>query len=219
GLAESVEPLPLGELMRFVPPDELRGARRALARGRRSGELCLSELRVTSERWGGDRWIGLRGRTLDGDRMIGVVEDVTGLKEEFFRREMLLAELDHRVKNILANVNAIARQTGRRHRDASEFITTLEGRIQAMAYAHSLLSASRWTGADLHSLVEAELAPYRSAGSDSVVVEGPDLLLAPKPAQSFSLALHELATNAAKHGSLSRAEGRVSIRWSVDPRG
>ncbi|MEX2630289.1 MAG: HWE histidine kinase domain-containing protein [Tistlia sp.] len=214
----------LVELARLLPPEEQRAAVRVLAEARRSGSLAWPEVRVGGGERSGQRWVGIRGRRFGGHHrrdghIVGVVEDISLLKEEYQRRELLMAELDHRVKNILANVNAIARQTGRRHQNTGEFIATLEGRIRAMADAHSLLSASRWTGANLRTLLASELAPYASQDSEQVRIQGPTLVLAPKAAQSFSLALHELATNAAKHGSLTRRGGRVSAIWELDETG
>jgi two-component sensor histidine kinase len=96
-----------------------------------------------------------------------------------------------------------------------EFVTTVEGRIHALAATHNLLSATHWEGADLRRIVEDEMAPYRTNGHDRIVAEGPTAMLLPATAQAVALALHELATNAAKYGSLSVDTGRLRLTWSV----
>ena len=97
---------------------------------------------------------------------------------------------------------------------APELKLAIAGRIRALSNAHSLLSQSRWTGADLRTLVTEELSPYCPAGSPRVDIEGPDLCLDPKMAQSLAMLLHELTTNAVKYGSLSVPGGRIRIEWS-----
>jgi two-component sensor histidine kinase len=94
---------------------------------------------------------------------------------------------------------------------------TIEGRLQALANAHVLLAQSRWTGADLRKLVEAELSPYCRSGETRADIEGPNLLLAPDQAQAMAMAVHELATNAVKYGALSAPRGRVRVEWHVRP--
>jgi CheY-like chemotaxis protein len=96
-------------------------------------------------------------------------------------------------------------------------VAAVEGRIRALARAHILLSQSRWQGADLRRLVEEELAPYRTTDRDKIVTLGPDVVLEPATAQTLALALHELATNAAKYGPLSVTAGRVRLTWDVRP--
>src|SRR6185503_13790714 len=97
----------------------------------------------------------------------------------------------------------------------AEYVTAVEGRIHALAATHNLLSATHWEGADLRRIVEEELAPYRSGRDDRVVTDGPPALLLPATAQAVALALHELATNAAKYGALSREGGRLKLTWTV----
>ena len=128
------------------------------------------------------------------------------------RDQLLMAELDHRVKNTLANIQALVVQTSRSAESLSGFVEGLDGRIQSMAKAHSLLSQSRWEGVSLERLVREELDPY-SRKDYQIIVRGPDLTLTPKSALSLSLAIHELATNAAKYGALGRPGGRVEVRW------
>ena len=125
-------------------------------------------------------------------------------------RETLLAELDHRVKNVLAAVQSLATQSARRAVSLEGFLRTFSGRLKAMASAQELLTATRWRGADLHHLAAAELgglAPGQTRW------EGPELFLTPRAANAMSLALHELAINAAKYGALSTDKGTVEVRW------
>jgi two-component sensor histidine kinase len=124
---------------------------------------------------------------------------------------LLVDELDHRVKNILATVQSIAHQTLPPDGATEAFA----GRLTALGRAHSLLAQHRWEGAQLRALVEGALAPYQR---EQVEVDGPDALLEPKAAQVFSMVLHELATNAAKYGALSRRSGRLTVAWELESR-
>jgi chemotaxis family two-component system sensor kinase Cph1 len=129
------------------------------------------------------------------------------------RDQLMMAELDHRVKNTLANIEALVMQTSASAESLSAFVQGLAARIQSMAKAHSLLSQSRWEGVSINSLMMEELNPY-VLGSASLELAGPDLVLTSKAALALSLAVHELSTNAAKYGAFSSPAGRVSIRWS-----
>jgi two-component sensor histidine kinase/CheY-like chemotaxis protein len=122
-------------------------------------------------------------------------------------QRFLMAELDHRVKNTLASVQAVARQTLGRNPEADAFV----GRLAAMANAHNLLAESQWSGASLNCIVETAVMPW----SSRVRLDGPNLALSSKVTQALSLALHELTTNAVKHGALSVPEGFVQIQWRV----
>jgi light-regulated signal transduction histidine kinase (bacteriophytochrome) len=133
------------------------------------------------------------------------------------RDQLLMAELDHRVKNTLANIEALVMQTSISAGSLSVFVEGLAARIQSMAKAHSLLSQSRWEGVAIQRLLMDELAPY--VRDNLFEIAGPDLILTPKSALALSLAIHELATNAAKYGALSSSEGRVAIRWTQSDRG
>ena len=137
------------------------------------------------------------------------------------RQDLLLAELDHRVKNTLANIQALVRHASRATPGAEGFVADLNGRLRAMAKAHSLLSLSRWDGAGLRSLVEEELNPHlgEEAGAARVMLDGPDIRLRPKAALAVSLALHEVVVNAARHGALSVPGGRVRLAWRIEGAG
>lgn len=129
-------------------------------------------------------------------------------------RTSLTRELNHRVKNTLANVLSIIALTRRRTDNLQDFADSLDGRIRALSATHDLLTQSEWGTTPLRQVIEAELAPYASAKEDMLHLEGPDIELAPNDALSFGLAIHELATNASKYGALSREGARVSIEWA-----
>lgn len=165
------------------------------------------------------RWcLGTAAPTTDASgriiRLSGVTVDITERKESEVRQVLLAREVDHRAKNALAIVQSIVRLT--RADSVAAYMTAVEGRIQALSRAHTILSHSRWQGADLTGLVEEELAPYRG-DHDRIEIDGPIVSLQPSSAQTLTLALHELATNAAKYGALSAMSGRVRVRWELTP--
>jgi two-component sensor histidine kinase len=129
------------------------------------------------------------------------------------QQRTLLAELDHRVKNALSTVSAVVSHTRQGSGSVADFVAALDGRIRSMATTHELLSSHRWHGVSLMELVRRELAPY--ANSNNTEINGPGVLLKPEAAQAMAMVLHELATNAAKHGALSTKNGHVSIQWHL----
>ncbi|MEQ8405763.1 MAG: HWE histidine kinase domain-containing protein [Oceanicaulis sp.] len=146
----------------------------------------------------------------------GFIRDITERRRAEQHQTMLMAELDHRVKNILALIQSIARQTLGRETDATQ---RFMGRISALAQSHMLLADSRWEGAGLVDLVETAAAAYQGEAGDRISIGGPDIKLNPKAAQTLTLALHELVTNAAKYGALSKRSGRVDAHWAVEGEG
>ena len=130
-------------------------------------------------------------------------------------RDSLTRELNHRVKNTLANVLSIIALTRRRARDLDSFVESLEGRIRALSATHDLLTQSDWGATPVDLVIRAELAPYAQGADHHVDMAGPDVQLAPNDALSLGLAIHELATNAAKYGALSVPGGRVDVRWEL----
>jgi two-component sensor histidine kinase len=133
------------------------------------------------------------------------------------RQRLLIAELDHRVKNILAQVAAVGTSMRHDNRSIDDFVQSLGGRIQSMAAAHTLLSESAWQGVGLDALVRTALAPYTRAAN--VKISGTDVMLTSAETQALGRVLHELATNAAKYGALSIANGQVSVSWNQKPNG
>jgi two-component sensor histidine kinase len=152
-----------------------------------------------------------------GDRRIftGIVRDITDRKQADQHRNLLVAELSHRVKNTLATVISVAQQTFRQAQSFEEARASFEGRIQALAHTHSRLAETNWTGASLHDVIADEVTPYCGNDGANIRTTGPEVVLGPKSAVSLGMALHELATNAAKYGSLSSADGSVEIEWGL----
>jgi PAS domain S-box-containing protein len=141
--------------------------------------------------------------------------DISDRKQAEERLKLLAAEVDHRAKNMLALVQIMLRQT--RAETVREFVAAAQGRVAALARAHVVLSERRWVSADLQRLIEEELAPYRAHAPTRVLIDGPPIALESRAAQSCALALHELATNAAKYGALSTPGGRIECVWSIAP--
>lgn len=137
------------------------------------------------------------------------------LREQVSIRASLTRELNHRVKNTLANVLSLIALTKRRASGLDQFVEGLQGRIRALSATHDLLTDREWGPTPLRKVAEAELAPYRNVEDVAVVLTGPEVDLAPNDALSLGLALHELATNAAKYGALSVADGRIEVRWAM----
>lgn len=130
-------------------------------------------------------------------------------------RNSLTRELNHRVKNTLANVLSIIALTRRRATSLDSFADSLEGRIRALSATHDLLTQSEWGATPIRAIVKAEMAPYAQDAERHLILDGPDVDLAPNDALSLGLAIHELATNAAKYGALSVEDGQVSVRWAM----
>ena len=199
--------------------DRLETVRSEAFRERRS-EYGI-EYRIV--RSGGEvRWIELRSfmsYSSDGrpQRVVGVNIDITERKRAEEQLHRLVAELDHRVKNVLASVQAVSAHTMDASSSMDYFVAALDRRIRSMASTHELLSNSRWQGVPLRELLRRELAPYTS--NSNTCIKGPEVILKPEATQTIASVLHELTTNAAKYGALSKRDGRVSVRWSCAPNG
>lgn len=135
------------------------------------------------------------------------------LQREAQHHKLLILELNHRVKNSLTSVQAIARRTFRG--ESQDAVERFEGRILAMSNTHNLLTETQWAGVHLIELIKLEIFSY----SDRIALQGPDMVLSPRAAVSFGLVFHELVTNAVKYGALSAPEGRVDITWTVEHNG
>jgi two-component system CheB/CheR fusion protein len=156
-------------------------------------------------------------RDLSG-KVVGVAliaRDVTERKQAEERQKLLLAELNHRVKNMLATVLSIANQTIDDAESLASFRRSFAGRIRALSETQNLMTRTNWTGATMRDVLQAEAAPHIKLGSDRVVLDGPGFLITPRAALTLALISHELMTNAAKYGSLSVPGGRVAVRWNV----
>lgn len=171
---------------------------------------------------GSTHWIEARGRAevlRDGVHVIGVSRDVTDAKLAEERQQLLTNELNHRVKNVLAIIQSMARQTARFTPEPEEFRDAFSARVIALGRVHDLLTKAAFSGARLDEIVRVSLLPFHSNGSRAVEIDGPPVLLKPGDAVAMSLALHELATNATKYGALSMPGGQVRVAWSVDGTG
>ncbi|WP_240609471.1 HWE histidine kinase domain-containing protein [Phenylobacterium deserti] len=215
--------LPAGEIAadggraldRHVHPEDLprlRAEREANVASGRGYEVEFRQIRPDDGRVIWIRSAGVQAVDKNGRPacVTGIVLDVTSRKFEEEQRQTLMAELDHRVKNVLAAVQVLAQQTAKRTTSLDAFLQNFGGRLKAMASANELLTAARWRGAAIDHLVSAELgalAPGQTSWS------GPELFLTPRAANALSLALHELATNAVKFGALSIETGHVDVRW------
>jgi PAS domain S-box-containing protein len=207
----------------IYPDDRERvteAAREALATGRYECEYRIWRRRPDGGRE--PRWIVGRGRVVvarDGTnrRLLGANVDITERREAEEQEAMLMREVDHRAKNVLAVVLSLIRLT--RREGGVDYAASVEGRVAAMGRVHTLLAENRWAGAHLKEIVDAELGVYavpRPGRDARVQAFGPPVRLAPQTAQAMSVVLHELATNAVKYGALSVPDGRVAIDWRVD---
>ncbi len=215
------EPLTLESALALIHPEHREMVRRhmegyAADQGRR--EIEFKVVRPDGEvRWLLDRGQCVAGEQGQGLRVMGTLLDITQRKLHEERQVLLMAELDHRVKNILGNVAAVARLSSHSATSVRDFVASLDGRIQAISRAHSLLRRVAWAGASLTELASEVLLPFRS--NTNLEIEGAPVKILPEFAQSMALILHELATNAVKHGALSHPDGRVKVHWSRQPAG
>jgi two-component sensor histidine kinase/DNA-binding response OmpR family regulator len=208
---ESVRPL--------VNPEDFELLERSFRKITKATNTFQTEFRVLRAN-GEVRWCtGTAAANFDEKgRLIwlsGVTSDITERKRAEERQILLAEEVDHRARNVVAVVQSIMRLT--RAESIDDYIGALDGRIGALSNAHRLLAGSRWEGADLTRLVDEEFAPYRASGNERVRARGPIVLLPPATAQTIALALHELATNAAKYGALSVDAGYVDLVWRAEP--
>ena len=210
--------LSFGEVLdRYIDPAEKEAIVADSQRALQSGEVnSVLHIRRKDGRW---RYIEIIGtvETDDGGqpvRIVGVMADITERRHSEERQALLIAELDHRVKNALARITSLITSTRAGASSLDGFIDGLTGRVHSMARAHQLLSREHWTGVDLDLLVKEHLEAYDAPGR--FVISGPTIKLSAEATQALSMVLHELATNAAKYGALSSAEGRVHVGWSVE---
>jgi PAS domain S-box-containing protein len=199
----------------LLHPDDASALRQAIAQFSKGVTSYETEFRIVRPD-GEVRWcVGTAAATLDkGGRVVrvsGVTVDITERKRAEERQNLLTREVDHRAKNALALAQSIVRLT--RAPNVGAYIQAVEGRINALARVHTILSLSSWQGAEISKLVDEELAAYQEAGQ--IEFSGSQVQLQPATAQTLALAMHELVTNSAKYGALSTLSGRLSIRWET----
>jgi PAS domain S-box-containing protein len=210
------------EMVSLIHPEDIAAVEAAFHQVIASGGAYAAEFRLRRLD-GEERWLRSWGRLLpeegpEGHRMAGVVADVTEQKRIEERQALLMREVDHRAKNVLAVVQAALRLTPRD--DPHSYAEMVEGRVAALARAHSLLAEKRWTGAELAELLRTELQPFLSGegpapGAPRILVKGTALTVTPQAAQAIGMAMHELATNASKYGALSVPGGQVVLTWRL----
>jgi PAS domain S-box-containing protein len=218
----SPEPFTLEALLGLIHPEDRPRRDRMVAEAFATGRDLQIDYRVIRPD-GETVWMHVRGRAEydpDGTPIgaIGVSADVTARKLAEERQNRLIAELNHRVKNTLASVQSIALQTGLTTHSPEEFLAAFDGRMRALVGAHDLLTSNAWQAASLEDVVRRTLAPYaaRDGVGNRLAVEGPSIRFHPETAVTLHMAMHELATNAAKYGALSTPAGSVAVTWTVD---
>ena len=221
GFAEHARPT-IREFAKLNLPGELERVRDMAQAARARGERHF-EVEYRMRRTDGQiRWLLVRAELIperDGQPRgaIGVAMDITDRKETEERMKLLAREVDHRANNLLTVVQGTVQLSQAATPEALKAV--LVGRIAALGRAHQLLSEARWEGADLRRLVEEELLAFSLGEATRVSIEGPDVALSPAAAQALAMALHELATNAAKYGALSVPAGKVGVNWTRKGKG
>jgi len=177
------------------------------------------EVKLRGERLAGYTFLLSAGPLVDEAKVpVGSIVTLTDMTERKRAEEQqitLVAELNHRVKNILTIVQSVAAQTVRSSKSMTSFSDAFSGRLKALAIAHDILTQTRWVGIGLSELLATVLAPYRSADERRVTIAGPTVLLPSRSVLPLSMALHELATNAVKYGALSVRGGDIDIQWRL----
>lgn len=206
-----------GRLVHAEDAAEVEAQMRELLESHASRSLTL-QFRVRradgSQIWLEDRMVSHETPT-NTWRVTGVLIDITERKRAEQRQRLMVAELDHRVKNNLAAVLSLAEQSMRTTASAQEFYTVFVNRVRALARLHGALAHSHWQHINLRSIVEQTLAAFHTSSSSEVILEGKDVLLPGRIGSPLALTLHELATNAVKHGSLSSLTGSLAISWEI----
>jgi PAS domain S-box-containing protein len=221
-IAENEE-VAIEELLRRVHPDDVEWFRTAIATALNSADPKPFAIECRIRRQDGKiRWVenhGLAyvkgaGPARRVASLVGTIADITERKEREEREHLLMREVNHRAKNMLSVVDAIAHQTATRNPE--DFIERFSERIQALSANQDLLVRNEWNGVEIEDLVRAQLALFADLIGSRIAIQGPKLRLKAASAQAIGLALHELATNAGKYGALSTDRGRVHISWGTD---
>ena len=206
-------------LARGTAPEALAQTAAKLEHSHDDGSENSYRRKDTSEFWGATFISPVRDEHGEVVQNFVSIVDQTRHKQEQAHSRMLINELNHRVKNTLATVQAIVRQALRSAVDPEVIRESIESRLSALARSHDLLTTENWKGVGLFDLVSAALAPFDAAdGTEArIVVTGENISLPPKTTLALGVALHELATNAMKHGAFSKETGSIRIAWNIDP--
>ncbi|WP_075289599.1 sensor histidine kinase [Pararhizobium arenae] len=210
---EPASSLQAKDIFAAIHPDDRLAALSRLRSAMAKGEEYDGLFRIA----GSGRWVLGRGRVHERDSagrptaFLGINVDVTEEQTSNQRTRLLLRELNHRVKNTLAMLQSLARQTLRTTSDPKQFMTAFAGRLQAISEAHGLLSDHEWGAIRLSALLNKQLAPHVRDYEEQVEIHKDEILLGPDQAVGLGLVLHELATNAAKYGALTNADGKIIV--------
>lgn len=212
--------LPMMTFVESIHPDDRARVVAAVDLAIETGEEYESEYRLAVP-GAGETWVLARGRRFhdevtSGRRFTGVIFDITQFKTNEANLELLARELDHRVKNTFQTIQAIAKMSFAQDDVPQGVADAFYGRLHALSDTHNLLLSKQLSGADLREVINRTLAPfgYEPDQASAIAVSGPPIELTSKQAQTMAMAMHELATNAAKYGSLSCEEGVVEVDWS-----
>jgi PAS domain S-box-containing protein len=211
----------IGKSVMFTVPSELVDERRAVMDRLMDGEAVEYQTqRLDREGRSMDVWIrGAPVRSIEGN-LFGaslIIRDITEQKRREEHVRFLMRELTHRSKNLLAVIQAMARQSLTLQTDPKDFVGRFSERLSSLAGSHDLLSNDDWAGASLTQLIRSQLQHFGDLMDSRILIEGTDVILKPEAAQNIGIALHELSTNAAKFGALSGETGTVTVSWSIDP--
>jgi PAS domain S-box-containing protein len=203
-----------------IHPDDLAATEASVTQARETGSEYVHEYRVVHPD-GEVRWLSARGRFLYDEkgkpvRMLGAMIDITRRRREEEWQRLMVAELQHRVRNLIGMVRSVARLSAPSHRHVDEYVDHLIGRLQAMGRTQSTLTRSPGRSVDLAELVREELIVH-AVQADQCHVDGPDVALSPHAAEIVTLAIHELATNSIKYGALGDT-GYIRIMWTTEER-
>jgi PAS domain S-box-containing protein len=222
GVDVAREEIPLDDLLKRLHPDDVDVVLKAIAAALDPADpkRAVNQFRLLGPH-GEIRWVETLGQadfegTGSGRRgvsIVGTAQDITARREHEEKEHLLMREVNHRAKNMLSVVHAIAHQTAAKNPE--DFIARFSERIQALSANQDLLVRNEWNGVDVADLVHAQLAPFVGLIGSRIAVHGPRLRLTASSAQAVGLALHELATNAGKYGALSNDQGRVDVGWGV----
>jgi two-component sensor histidine kinase/PAS domain-containing protein len=210
-------PVQVEHVLEATHPSDRAAVQAGIEASLRDGVDYSAEARAASS----GRWLTMRGRVYQRDAegraliMMGASIDITESKQSADQTRLLLRELNHRVKNTLAMIQSVARQTIRQNPDPKAFIEAFSGRLRTISDAHVLLADRDWAGVQLYEVIASQLGPNFLTAPDRADVSGGDVMLPADHALGLGLILHELTTNAMRHGAWSGETGTVSIHWDI----